>query len=133
MRNRICSYQNLFFPKILDQEGLKRCAVVERVGLIRWLSPIHRKVAVHNADAIIDDFVALRKIIAASVFVDGAAAAEFGEFFDEPGQRVLIGGLVANRDVNLNANLWREAGQGASFSIQKYSSSGDETRHLRHQ
>jgi hypothetical protein len=33
----------------------------------------------------------------------------------------LIGGLVANRNVNLNANLWGEAGQGASFSIQKCS------------
>ena len=56
---------------------------------------------------------------------------QFREFFDEPGQRVLIGGLVANRDVNLNANLWREAGQGASFSIQKYSSAGGGTPHLR--
>ncbi len=46
---------------------------------------------------------------------------ELRDIFDEPGQSVLIGGLVANRDVYFNANLGREAGQGASFSIQKCS------------
>ena len=99
--------------------------------MVRRFVPVHREITVDNADSVIDDFAALGKIITANVLVNGAAAAQFGEFFDEPGQRILIGGLVANRDVNFNANLWREAGQGASFSIQKYSSAGGGTPHLR--
>ena|SRR5438128_2018498 len=101
------------------------------ISLGSTLVPIERKIAVDNTDAIIDEFAALGKIITASILMNGATAAQFGEFFDEPGQRVLVGGLVANRDVNFNANLWREAGQGASFSIQKYSSSGGGIRRLR--
>ena len=93
--------------------------------------PVHWKIAVNHANAIVYDFVAVRKIIAADVLYDRAAAAKFGEFFDEPGERILIGGLVTNRDVNFNASLWCEAWQGASFSIQRYSSTGDEIRRLR--
>ena len=54
--------------------------------------PIHWKIAVNHANAIVYDFVAVRKIIAADVLYDRAAAAKFGEFFDEPGERILIGG-----------------------------------------
>src|SRR5213083_2208476 len=34
------------------------------------------------------------KIVAANILVDNATASQFGEFFDEPGQSVLVGGLV---------------------------------------
>src|SRR5688572_20332472 len=117
----MCGNQNLFFPKILKQEGLQRSAVVERGLLIDWLVPIHRKVAVDDVHAVFGDFAAVGKIIAAGVFMDRAAAAQLSEFVDEPGERVLIGRVVAKWDVNLNANPWHEAGQGASFSIQKCS------------
>jgi hypothetical protein len=73
-----------------------------------------------------------RRLTGSDVVIDGAATAQFSKSFDEPGQRTLISGLEANRDLNFNANLWREAGQGASFSIQKYSSTGDEIRPLKH-
>lgn len=59
-----------------------------------------------------------------------AASAQFGKLFDEPGQRVPVGGIVANGDVNLNANPWCEAGQGASFSIQRCSPTGGGIRWL---
>src|SRR5439155_7356474 len=84
-----------------------------------------------DAYTIIDDFFVLGKIIAANILVDGATAPQFSEFFDEPGQRVLVGGLVTNRDINFNANLWCEAGQGASFSIQICSSNAGGIRRLR--
>ena len=103
--------------------------MVDHVFAVGLLVPIHREITVDDAHAIIYDLIGLGKIVAASILVDGAAATQFGEFFDEPGQSVLIGRLVTNRDVNLNANLWREAGQGASFSIRKYSSTGGGIQH----
>jgi len=53
--------------------------------------------------------------------VHRAAPAQFGKLIDKPGESVLIGRLVANREVNFNASLCREAGQGASSSIDRYS------------
>ncbi len=53
--------------------------------MVRRFVPVHREITVDNADSVIDDFAALGKIITANVLVNGAAAAQFGEFFDEPG------------------------------------------------
>ena len=53
--------------------------------LIDRLVPIHGKVAIDNVHAIFRDFAAVGKIIAAGVFVDGAAATQLGEFVDQPG------------------------------------------------
>ena len=55
------------------------------------------------------------------VFKHRAAAAQFGELPDEPRERVPIRRFETNRDIDFNADSWREAGQGAVFSIQRYS------------
>ena len=70
MRDRIRRDQNLFFPKIVEQEGLKRRAIVERLSLVSRLTPVHGKVAVNDANAIVDDLAGLGKIVAANVLVD---------------------------------------------------------------
>ena len=76
-----------------DTSGGYRCYRVDllrRVNFEDFLSvglliPVHREIAVNDAHPIIDDFIGLGKIVAADILVDGAAAAQFGEFFDEPG------------------------------------------------
>ena len=76
---------NLFLPKIVEQESLQYRAILQQVILIAPVIPVHRKIAVNHAHAIVDHFITLGKIVAANILVDGAPAAQFGEFFDEPG------------------------------------------------
>jgi hypothetical protein len=55
---------------------------------------IDREIAVNNAYTIIDDILVLGKIVAANILVDGATTAQIREFFDEPGRRISIDGLL---------------------------------------
>src|SRR5256885_469734 len=86
------------------------------------LIPTHREIAIDHADTIIYDFILLRKIVASGIFNYRAAAVQFCELSDEPRQSILIGRLITNGHIHFNANSWSEARQGASSSIQRYSS-----------
>jgi len=72
-------------PKDSQAKTSVGCAVVELFRLIGRFITIHRKIAVDNTNAVIDHFAALRKIVTAGVLMNGAATAQLGKFFDEPG------------------------------------------------
>jgi hypothetical protein len=75
VRDRIRRDQNLFFPKIVEQERLKRCAILERLILVSRFNPVHGEIAVDEADAVVDDLATLGKILTANALVNSAAAA----------------------------------------------------------
>lgn len=132
MRDRIGYDQDRLFPEIAEQERLKLRTVLESLITLCSLSPTQRKVTVNHADAVVDYFIVLRKIIPAPILDHRTSTAQLGELFNDPRQCVLIGIFVTNRQVHFNANSWSEARQGALSSIQLSSFlTGVETQHLR--
>jgi hypothetical protein len=131
MRNRIGGDEDRFLPQILKQERLKPRTISQDFIPLRPLIPIQREIRINHAHTVIYDFVRLRQIIPAGILNNRTAAAQFCELSDEPGQGVLIGRLIADRDVDLNADSWSEARQGASSSIRRYSSTACETPRRR--
>src|SRR5438105_5031992 len=117
MRDRISNDENRFLPQILKQERLKSRTILQHFVSLRTLIPIQREITINHAHTIIYDFIRLGKIIPSGILNSRTAAAQFCEFSDEPGQGVLIGRLIADGDIDLNADSWSEARQGASSSI----------------
>ena len=99
-------------------------AILQHLIPLRSLIPVQREVAVDHAHAVVNNLVLLGEVVSSGVLDDRAAAAQFGEFSDKPGEDVLIGGLVADGNVDLNANSWLEARQGAASSTRRCSSAG---------